>query len=675
MRLELKPLAISSPPVPSSPKTNDATVEAKESLNEGVKAAQYGDRSRARAALLRAVELDPKCENGWMWLASISEFPEELLVFLTKALEINPENAKAQEWLTATHSLMARTFVQRGTDALEDGNREFAAECFANALEHDKRNVMAWMWTASLAETEEEKIEFLENVLKIEPNNQEASVELEATRNGMIERMLGEAKAAALNGHRDAVLRLLDVVTAETPRCTEAWLLKSQVVDGFEHKLQCFDIVLAYDPENSAAATGREMLLSIVNFKPTEPEPEPIPEPESEFEPEPVETVQTSPFDGYAQEEEADTEVVFELPENATQLPVFTEPAFPMVAPESDPQTLDLRVEEMETAESWSGAPDVSVPHFTVEEINDVDADPIQLTGAEIFVEHHETDAVSLSFEEDESCDEPVPFPTGRDEVVNEVVATAACPYCDSANSAQAISCDHCYAVLTLSDLEMILSNQKANRMIIANAVARMENARTERDFNAADLTVLGIGHLNLRNFDSGYACLFDASQLSPGNVVLERQVNSLLIRLEEIRQQEESHVPMTAGKTILVVDDSPTVRKLIAGKLEKCGHEVYCSNDGVEAMEYLQSLTPDLILLDIAMPRMDGYQVCKLIRSNPVTKDVPIVMISGKDGFFDKVRGRMAGTTGYITKPFGPEALMKAVEHYLSGQPGEFEQ
>ncbi|PYT00578.1 MAG: hypothetical protein DMF63_08150 [Acidobacteria bacterium] len=125
----------------------------------------------------------------------------------------------------------------------------------------------------------------------------------------------------------------------------------------------------------------------------------------------------------------------------------------------------------------------------------------------------------------------------------------------------------------------------------------------------------------------------------------------------------------MPKGKSILVVDDSPTVRKLISGKLEKCGHEVICANDGVEAMERLEHFVPDLVLLDITMPRMDGYQVCKQIRSNDATRDVTVVMISGKDGFFDKVRGRMAGTTGYITKPFGPETLMKAVEMYLSGE------
>jgi len=150
---------------------------------------------------------------------------------------------------------------------------------------------------------------------------------------------------------------------------------------------------------------------------------------------------------------------------------------------------------------------------------------------------------------------------------------------------------------------------------------------------------------------------------------VLAGQVNALHIRLEEIKKQDEAQQRMPKNKTILVVDDSPTVRKLIAGKLEKCGHDVFCCGDGQEAMERLQDLVPDLILLDISMPKMDGYQVCKLIRDKEETKDVPVVMISGKDGFFDKVRGRMAGTSGYITKPFGPETLMRAVEAYLKGE------
>ena len=240
------------------------------------------------------------------------------------------------------------------------------------------------------------------------------------------------------------------------------------------------------------------------------------------------------------------------------------------------------------------------------------------------------------------------------------------CPFCGSENVSHAFSCQGCMAMLTLSDLEMLLANQHVDKFVLRDAVEKMEREKTSREFTESELTILGIGHLNLRNLQSGYTYINEASQLNPNNVMLSSQANALLIRLGDIKKQDEAQEAMPKGKKILVVDDSPTVRKLIAGKLEKSGHDVFCSNDGVEAMERLQDLVPDLILLDITMPRMDGYQVCKLIRTNETTKNIPVVMISGKDGFFDKVRGRMAGTSGYITKPFGPETLMKAVETYL---------
>ena len=168
------------------------------------------------------------------------------------------------------------------------------------------------------------------------------------------------------------------------------------------------------------------------------------------------------------------------------------------------------------------------------------------------------------------------------------------------------------------------------------------------------------------QNFESGIKYLQEALRLDPNNVILSGQLNTIAIRLDEIHRQNEIHESMPKGRTILVVDDSATVRKLISGKLEKSGHTVVCAEDGVEGLARIAEKLPDLVLLDITMPRMDGYEVCKQIRANPASKDVPVVMISGKDGFFDKVRGRMAGTTGYVTKPFGPETLMKALETYL---------
>ena len=247
------------------------------------------------------------------------------------------------------------------------------------------------------------------------------------------------------------------------------------------------------------------------------------------------------------------------------------------------------------------------------------------------------------------------------------LTAGETCPFCYDANEANSFECRSCRAALTLSDIEAILSNREADREAIQLAVTNMEAEWNLREFDVRELTMLGVGFLNLRSYDEGLKYLNEALLLDPNNVILSGQINTLAIRIEEMRRQDEARDAMVKGKNVLVVDDSATVRKLISSKLEKAGHNVTCAVDGVEALAMIAQKLPDIMFLDISMPRMDGYEVCKQIRSNPVSKHLPIVMISGKDGFFDKVRGRMAGTTDYITKPFGPDALMKALDTYLA--------
>lgn len=122
-------------------------------------------------------------------------------------------------------------------------------------------------------------------------------------------------------------------------------------------------------------------------------------------------------------------------------------------------------------------------------------------------------------------------------------------------------------------------------------------------------------------------------------------------------------------NKIIMIVDDSPTVRKLVSMKLGKSGHRVIAAVDGIDALAKITEEVPDLILLDVIMPRLDGYQLCKLIKSNETTKHVPIVMLSGKEGLVDKVRGKMAGATTFLTKPFEPETLLKTVNEHCGIQ------
>jgi Tfp pilus assembly protein PilF len=108
-------------------------------LQSGIKCAKEGNRLQARQLLLRVTEADPENESAWLWLASISEYPEELLVFLQNVLNINPDNERALEWTKATEELLSKTFVQRGINASQENQKAVADQCFMQALRYASR--------------------------------------------------------------------------------------------------------------------------------------------------------------------------------------------------------------------------------------------------------------------------------------------------------------------------------------------------------------------------------------------------------------------------------------------------------------------------------------------------------------------------------------------------------
>jgi twitching motility two-component system response regulator PilG len=124
------------------------------------------------------------------------------------------------------------------------------------------------------------------------------------------------------------------------------------------------------------------------------------------------------------------------------------------------------------------------------------------------------------------------------------------------------------------------------------------------------------------------------------------------------------------SDSTVLVVDDSPTIRKVVELTLKREQIRVLCAADGLSALAMVADEKPDLVLLDIMLPRMDGYQICQIIRRNKDYKQLPIIMLSGKDGLFDRVRGRLAGSTEYVTKPFDPTELVRVVRKHLDRKP-----
>ncbi len=116
----------------------------------------------------------------------------------------------------------------------------------------------------------------------------------------------------------------------------------------------------------------------------------------------------------------------------------------------------------------------------------------------------------------------------------------------------------------------------------------------------------------------------------------------------------------------VLVVDDSSTVRKSAERFLKQGGCEVLLAEDGFDALGKVSEFAPDLVFCDILMPRLDGYQTCAIVKRNPRFSEVPVVMLSSKDGVFDIARGRMVGSVDHLTKPFTQEQLLQAVHTYV---------
>ena len=121
-----------------------------------------------------------------------------------------------------------------------------------------------------------------------------------------------------------------------------------------------------------------------------------------------------------------------------------------------------------------------------------------------------------------------------------------------------------------------------------------------------------------------------------------------------------------SSGLKVLVIDDSNTIRRSAEIFLKQGGHEVLLAEDGFDALAKVNDYQPDLIFCDILMPRLDGYQTCAIIKRNRRYADLPVIMLSSKDGLFDKARGRMVGSQDYLTKPFTKDQLLEAVRLHL---------
>jgi len=223
-----------------------------------------------------------------------------------------------------------------------------------------------------------------------------------------------------------------------------------------------------------------------------------------------------------------------------------------------------------------------------------------------------------------------------------------ACPLCRAEALQPQRRCGRCGALLALEDLQALAENRGVDEKMLTEIAEGLEK-RAAAEANSELRLNLARAYLNLNRSAEALPWMRKALESNPSDTGLK-----ILVRNLESR-------PL-----VLAVDDSTTLRKILSILLERKGYRVLTAADGMQALAKLDEQSPDLILLDITMPRMDGYQVCKVIKQNPYTKQIPVVMLSGNDGFFDKVKGKLAGAADYVTKPFEEEQLGKTVRRYI---------
>lgn len=616
--------------------------ESNELLREGISFAKAGDRTAARHNLLRATDLKPDNETAWLWLASISEQPAELLGFLDKVLNINPFNERALQWSRATRALLAKALVQKGAALVKEEKYEEAAKLFHEAVAHDDENETAWLWLASVAAEPEDKLSYLQRVLNINPNNEKARTSFNAVKRQVARSLLKKGSIAAVSGDLKAARTILSDVMDYADDIEDAWLLNAFLAESIAEKAASYRRALELNPNSKYAVEGLETLRNAHAGENTQQTSQEMPAPDFEKVSAQVEVEAPSAELFHAQEnsEEQENLLAQVFASNTLNGEVSSEEQF------SASETENLNQTEAEE----NAAENVSADAQTAEtfENQNLPQDAHETT------ENADVDA-ELNEENADANAETLP---------QNFTDLSNCFICGFELSAESAECSDCGMLFDLSKPETMLTHEGVNQAKVRHYIEQHQNEHSRQKFSADDYRRLGIAHFNLHDVKNGSFCLQQAQKFGESDLTIDNFLRHVA-EIESGQTQNSEGENSNESRTILVVDDSPTVRKLISVKLEKVGHRVITANDGLEALSKLNETIPDLILLDITMPRLDGYQLCKLVRGNAATRHIPIVMISGKDGFFDKVRGRMAGSTAYITKPFGPETLIETVQTY----------
>ncbi len=262
-----------------------------------------------------------------------------------------------------------------------------------------------------------------------------------------------------------------------------------------------------------------------------------------------------------------------------------------------------------------------------------------------------------------------------RAEPALEGDAVRRCPFCWAPIATRFVECGICRFHLSVQP-GLFASPPTVDGKVMESAIERYTRV-VARERNTTAYYYLSMAHLNAGHWDEALHLFHKLVNLAPERKSFSYQLRRLLdhmasrepdgtARTESPPPEGPATETEGRGKRILVVEDSPTTRKVIAITLGQQGYEVIEAKDGLEALGKLNDRPPHLVLLDIVLPGMDGYAILDIIRKQERFRNVPVILLTSKDGVLSKWKGRWAGSTAYLTKPFDPGKLVATIEKHL---------
>ena len=603
--------------------TDDMTL-----LREAAALHKAGDKEKARELLRQAAEINPNNELVLLWQASLAQTAVEAMTAIEKVLNLNPNNDKAMGWKV---KLEAR-FPSVARPASNGHANGATAESPVVEESEPKAEAEGVVETAEVEET----------TAKIDDQQKAESVDEGSDVTLTVDDEVAAAEEAAVVSDESAATSIeegLEAAEEESETVTvdgeSEEKLEELIAEAVSAETDSIEIDEKADSIKEAENDSDKAFYSIVagNESDTEVEVETTIEESAET----VAAENDSAEDFWSQDSDGEpygstARALEALDQHVSETIADEEDDDPirrLLAEKSDDASAESCESQSDSLDSWDNAEIETESLESEEETTSDDATLLAMLAQD----------TSAPEETDESVD------AASHGAVETIVNTHwECPLCGQQSHRVESSCPTCKSIVDLTRVPDMALNEGVDRVSLKRLVADWED-QVNIEPDAELHTKIALAYLNLRQSNAALPHLLSAARM-------DRENNALAGALEQVSRR-----PL-----ILVVDDSRTVQRMVLSTLEKELFRVQIAEDGLQALAKLNDETPSLILLDITMPRMDGYQVCKVITGNDAFKHIPVVMLSGKDGFFDKVRGRMVGAKDYITKPFKADLLVKTV-------------